>query len=129
MRLTGNIFLDVLLTVLYAFLVMILFNLANIYYLRKQSINLWYALAGSIVFFAAALGVLFYYPNGLWHLVPLTISLFAFLWFIDLRRRGKRRKADKQIVMKPKAKPNRARQVTGGAAAPAQPAAKPKKKK
>ena len=42
MRLTGNIFLDVLLTVLYAFLVMILFNLANIYYLRKQSINLWY---------------------------------------------------------------------------------------
>lgn len=109
MRLTNNLILDVILTVLYAFLVMIAFNLANIYYLRKVSMNKWYVLAASIVLFGAALALLAYYPNSLWHLIPLTFSLFAFLWFFDLRRKLKIKKTTKQIVMKPKAKPNRAK--------------------
>ncbi len=111
MRLTGNIILDLLLTVIYAFVVMILFNLVNIYWLKKRPINPYIALGGAVAFFLGALAVLYYQPNGLWHLIPLTVSLFAFLWFIDLRRRNKRKKVEKQIVNRPKAKPNRAKLV------------------
>ncbi len=131
MRLTGNLILDVILTIVYAFIVMILFNLANIYFLRKHTINKWYMLAAAVVMFGGALAVLFFYPNGLWHLIPLTLSLFAFLWFLDLRRRKTLKKSDRQIVMKPKAKPNRAKQLSksNASAAEAKPTAKSAGKK
>lgn len=114
MRLTGILILDIILTVLYALVVMILFNLANIYYLRKQVINKWIMLAVAVILFGGALALLYFYPNGHWHLIPLTLSLFAFLWFIDLRRRNIviAKKAEKQVVIKPKPKPNRAKQLS-----------------
>ena len=112
MNFTNNIILNVLLTVLYAFAIMIIFNLLNIYFLKKYTFNKWIALGVSLVLFVATLVLVGYYPTGLWHLIPLTISLFAFMWFIDLRRRYKPNKNTKKFVMKPKAKPNRATQVT-----------------
>ena len=112
MNFTNNIILNVLLTVLYAFAIMIIFNLLNIYFLKKYTFNKWIALGVSLVLFVITLVIVGYYPTGLWHLIPLTISLFAFMWFIDLRRRYKPNKNTKKFVMKPKVKPNRATQVT-----------------
>lgn len=111
MRLTGILILDIILTVLYALIVMILFNLANMYYLRKHVINKWIMLAIALVMFAGTLALLYFYPNSFWHLIPFTLSLFAFLWFIDLRRRKINQKPEKEIVIKPKPKPNRAKQL------------------
>lgn len=111
MRLTGILILDIILTVLYALIVMILFNLANMYYLRKHVINKWIMLAIALVMFAGTLALLYFYPNSLWHLIPFTLSLFAFLWFIDLRRRKMIQKPEKEIVIKAKPKPNRAKQL------------------
>lgn len=112
MNFTNNVILNVLLTVLYAFAIMLLFNLVNIYFLKKYSFNKWIALGISLVLFVVTMVIVGYYPTGLWHLIPLTISLFSFMWFIDLRRKFKPKKNEKKFVMKPKAKPNRARQVT-----------------
>lgn len=112
MNFTNNIILNVLLTVLYAFAIMIIFNLVNIYFLKKYTVNKWIALGISLALFAVSLVLVGFYPTGAWHLIPLTISLFSFMWFIDLRRRYKPAKNAKKLVMKPKAKPGRARQVT-----------------
>lgn len=112
MNFTNNVFLNVLMTVLYAFAIMFLFNLVNIYFLKKYVINKWIALGVSLALFVVSIVWVGFYPAGLWHLIPLTISLFAFMWFLDLRRRFKPKKNEKTFVMKPKAKPNRARQVT-----------------
>jgi hypothetical protein len=111
MRLTGILILDILLTVLYAFIIMILFNVANMYFLRKHVINKWIMLAIALVMFGGTLALLYFYPNSYWHLIPFTLSLFSFLWFIDLRRRKMNQKPEKEIVIKPKPKPNRAKQL------------------
>lgn len=128
MRLTNNLFLDLLLTVLFAFLIMIAFNFANIYYLRKRTFNKWYILAAAAVLFGVSLILLGLYPSTLWYGIPLAVSLFAFLWFIDLRRRVKTKKDEKQIVMRPKAKPNRARKMTNHSEEPKGPKAGHKRK-
>lgn len=112
MRLTNNLFLDLLLTVLFAFLIMIAFNFANIYYLRKRAFNQWYILGAAVMLFVLSLILLGVYPASLWYAIPLALSLFAFLWFIDLRKRVKTKKTEKTIVMRPKAKPHRARKVS-----------------
>ncbi|PKK39385.1 hypothetical protein ABB02_01618 [Clostridiaceae bacterium JG1575] len=109
MNFTNSLILNILLTIIYAMVVMIGFNLANIYFLRKKRPNHWLMLGIAVALFAGALVLLAYFPKALWHLIPLTVSLFAFLWFIDLKRRPAPKNVDKPIVRKPKAKPNRAR--------------------
>lgn len=118
MNFTNNIILNILLTVLYAFAIMIIFNLVNIYFLKKYNLNKWIALGVSIALFFVSLLIVGYYPSGAWHLIPLTISLFAFMWFIDLRRKFKSTKNTKKVVMKPHVKPNRAKKVTKTDATP-----------
>lgn len=110
MNFTNNMFLNVLLTVLYAIVVIFGFNLLNIYFLKKLNINKWLMLGVAVATLALSLYLVMIYPEGLWHLIPLTISLSAFMWFMDLRRksRNKSRKAEKKIVNKPKPNPKRA---------------------
>lgn len=128
MNFTNNVFLNVLLTVLYVLAVIILFNLAHIFYLKKFRIHKWVMLGVALGTFALTFILILYFPKGLWHLIPLTISLSAIMWFLDLRRRGHTlsRKAGKQIVNKPKPNPRRAQ--SGGATAGQSPATTPKAK-
>lgn len=111
MNFTNNTFLNILLTVVYALVILFGFNIANIYYLKKLKINKWLMLTIAVVGLALALFLVINDPQSLWHLIPLTISLIAFMWFLDLRRRDrfKSRKTDKKIVNKPKPNPRRAK--------------------
>lgn len=128
MNFTNSIILNVLLTILYAFAIMIIFNLANIYFLKKYNLNKWIALGISIATFLISLVIVGYYPTGAWHLIPLTISLFAFMWFIDLRRKFKSTKNMKKVVMKPHVKPSRAKIAPKADIKPAAPQPKKNKK-
>lgn len=113
MNFTNNMFLNVLLTVIYAIVVIFGFNLLNIYFLKKLNINKWVMLGAAVATLALALFLVIRDPDSLWHLIPLTLSLSAFMWFLDLRRRSrsKSRKAEKKIVNKPKPKPKRAQMI------------------
>lgn len=113
MNFTSNMFLNVLLTVIYAIVVIFGFNLLNIYYLKKFDINKWVMLGAAVLTLALALFLVIQDPDSLWHLIPLTLSLSAFMWFMDLRRRSrnKSRKTEKKIVNKPKPNPKRAKMI------------------
>lgn len=115
MRFTGILFVDLLLTIVFALVVMIGFNLLNIYYLKDLKINPWIPFAGGLVFFILALVLLNMLPKTLWYGIPLTIGLFLLLWFIDAYRKEKARKKiqskERQYVRKPKPNPNRAKRL------------------
>ena len=71
----------------------------------KVKINKWIPLVIAIVFFIAQilLGTTNKYLSS-------GLSIFAvlfFLWFMDITQTGGPKKKEKQIVIKPKAKPNR----------------------
>ncbi|AWK51179.1 hypothetical protein DIC82_09170 [Clostridium beijerinckii] len=71
----------------------------------KVKINKWITLAIAIVLFIAQ--ILMGTTNKY---ISSVLSIFAvlfFLWFMDITQRGGPKKKEKQIVIKPKAKPNR----------------------
>ncbi len=113
MRITPWFALDILLMVLFSFGVMILFNIANIYYLKKLRINKWILLGISIGLII--LSQVFTYYNYRWFisLIPFLLGIFFLVWFFDVHRNPKLKKAaeEKQIINRPKAKPNRAKKA------------------
>ena len=85
--------------------IVVAYVLAKKYIFGKVRIIKWIPLSISIVLFAAQIFVgqtNKYLSSGL--------SVFAvlfFLWFMDIMQTGGPKKRDKQIIIKPKAKPNR----------------------
>ncbi|AGX42278.1 hypothetical protein [Clostridium saccharobutylicum] len=73
----------------------------------KVRINKWIPLSIAIVLFIAQM---FLPTNNVYvrYILPLFPVLF-FLWFMDIMQTGKAKKNEKQIIIKPKAKPNRVR--------------------
>ncbi|MFB0918361.1 MAG: hypothetical protein QMB63_04730 [Clostridiaceae bacterium] len=110
MTFTSSPILNILIMILIALAIIVGFNLANIYYLKKLNVNKWLLLGIAIVTFVIAFALSSAYPNTWWQLIPLVISLSCFMWFIEVRRRkDKSPKDSKKVVMKAKAKPNRAK--------------------
>ncbi len=110
MTFTQSPLLNILIIVLIALAIIIGFNLANIYYLKKMNVNKWILFAIAFVSFAISFVLSIYYPTSPWQILPLVVSLFTFLWFMEVRRRPvKGDKNAKPVVMKPKAKPSRAK--------------------
>jgi len=75
------------------------------YVFTKVRINKWIPLAIAIVLFAAQI-----FLGAMNRYVTIVISIFAvifFLWFMDIMQTGGPKKKEKQIEIKPKAKPNR----------------------
>lgn len=113
MRFTPWIGLDILIIFLLTFGIIIAFNIANIYYLRKLDMNKWLALGISIAFVILS-QVLSYKGAGLAATLPaFLIGIWFIVWFFDLHRNPKVKvnKNEKKIVMKPKAKPHRVKKV------------------
>ena len=85
--------------------IVVAYVLAKKYIFGKVRIIKWIPLSISIVLFAAQIFLgqtNKYLSSGL--------SVFAvlfFLWFMDIMQTGGPKKRDKQIIIKPKAKPNR----------------------
>ena len=75
------------------------------YVFTKVRINKWIPLAIAIVLFAAQI-----FLGAMNRYVSIVIFIFAvifFLWFMDIMQTGGPKKKEKQIEIKPKAKPNR----------------------
>ena len=71
----------------------------------KVRINKWIPLSITIVLFIAQM---FVGPTNKYLSTGLSIfAVLFFLWFMDITQTGGPKKQEKQIVIKPKAKPNR----------------------
>ena len=71
----------------------------------KVRINKWIPLSIAIILFVAQI-----FLSATNKYISAGISIFAvlfFLWFMDITQTGGPKKKEKQIVIKPKAKPNR----------------------
>ena len=85
--------------------IVVAYILAKKYIFGKVRIIKWIPLSISIVLFAAQI-----YLGQTNKYLSSGLSVFAvlfFLWFMDIMQTGGPKKRDKQIIIKPKAKPNR----------------------
>ena len=100
-----NLLTTIILFVLMLIVILVAYALCKRYIFGKVRINKWIPLSIAIILFAAQIFVgqtNVYVSSGL--------SIFAvlfFLWFMDITQKGGPKKKEKQIVIKPKAKPNR----------------------
>lgn len=101
-----------ILTTILLFLVMLIiifgaYTLCRKFIFGKVRINKWIPLSISIVLFTIQI-----FLNTVNQYAAAGVSIFAvlfFLWFMDITQKGGPKKKEKQIVIKPKAKPNRAK--------------------
>jgi hypothetical protein len=114
---------------LFAAVVLVVYNLLKVYVLSKVKINKWIVFAIAVIvlilpnLLAGPLG-LNIQNNLLWVYGPSSIFIILFLWFVDLsgwnNRRGRsstsaptvgfgKKDKKKDVVIRPKAKPNRAK--------------------
>ena len=93
--------------------IMVAYVLCKKYVFSKVRINKWIPLAIAIVLFVAQ--ILLGSIEALQSInkyATIVISIFAvifFSWFMDIMQTGGPKNKEKQIVIKPKAKPNRAK--------------------
>lgn len=105
--------MSILMSILY-FVVMLaivfgLYILGKEYVFNKVRVNKYIPLAVAIILLIIQmLGVIKISWIGI-ILTPITVV--AFLWFLDIQQTGGARKAEKKIVIKSKAKPNRAKNL------------------
>lgn len=108
-----DFFMTILSFVLMFAVIMVAYVLCKKYVFSRVRINKWIPLAIAIVLFVAQIflgTVEFLQPISKY--ATIVISIFAvifFLWFMDIMQTGGPKKKEKQIVIKPKAKPNRAK--------------------
>jgi len=99
-----------LVTTILSFLLMLaiiiaVYLLSKRYIFSKVRINKWIPLSIAIVLFL--IQILLGATN---RYITTVVSVFAvsfFLWFMDITQTGGPKKKEKQIIIKPKAKPNR----------------------
>lgn len=116
LKFTPYIWLDIIIYVLLAFLVMIAYNVAQIYYLRKLKPNKWLLLGLTVVVILLSSYLSARFNLAFIALIGVVLAIFLMLWTFE---RFKDKKSDiktdikgkkvKEIVNKPKAKPNRAK--------------------
>ena len=100
-----NTFLSIGMMIVFAIIVLVIFNLLKIFVLSKLNINKWIVLTLAIISFIISLlgGTL----NNYFTLIFSGIFLIFMMWFIDLLQYNSNNKKEKKIKIKPKAKPNR----------------------
>lgn len=96
-------------TVAFAVIMLIAFNLLNVFVFSKIRANKWIVLGAAILaFFLPALLGVNLQGNIFFSLLQSGVFVILFLWFMDISGFGKRRAAkSEKIVIRPKAKPNR----------------------
>jgi len=94
----------------FAIVIIILYNVARKYLLSKVKVNKWVILIAAILVFV--LGGFLPQKNRFLNYIPSGVFVVLLLWFLDLQGWGAARYKKKltkknQVVIKPKAKPNR----------------------
>lgn len=100
-----NILTTILLFLLMLIVIFAAYTLCKKYIFGKVRINKWIPLSISVVLFIIQM-----YLNSVNKYAATGVSIFAvlfFLWFMDINQTGGPKKKEKQVVIKPKAKPNR----------------------
>lgn len=117
-RFTSNLVLDILIYVLIAFLVMLAFNIAQVFYLRKYKPNKWVLLVALVLVVVGSSFIAQTYSLWWVGLVGIIVALFLMLWTFERFRdknvigsKNSKGKVQKEIINKPKAKPNRAKKL------------------
>lgn len=110
---------------LFTIIIIVAFNVLNKYVLSKIKINKWIVLSLTIVMFFAPYVLTMYIKSSVLVLFLQGFFVIFLLWFMDLsgfmKKRqntkavraaySKKKKNDRNDVIKPKAKPNRAKQT------------------
>ncbi|WP_235829995.1 hypothetical protein [Clostridium mediterraneense] len=110
-----NILYTVLMTVGLAILIFVGYSLLSRYVFSKVAVNKWILLAIAVIIF-----IISFIIPGTGSTIEITkvlitgIAAIFLFWFLDVSRSGNPRikKAQKKIVIKPKAKPNRVKNKT-----------------
>lgn len=100
-----NIFITIITFILMLVIALAAYALCRKFIFSKVRINKWIPLTIAIILFIIQI-----FAITLNQYVRSAISLLAvlfFLWFMDIMQGGGPKKKEKQIVIKPKAKPNR----------------------
>jgi hypothetical protein len=104
--------------IFFAIIFLVVYNQLKIHVLSKLHPNKWVILGLSIVSFFVPTGIAAYFKyniNGtVWQYVQSAVFIVLFLWFIDLKsgaiykvhNKGTTKKSN-DVVIRPKAKPNR----------------------
>lgn len=102
-----DFFMTILSFILMFAVIMVVYVLSKKYVFGRVRINKWIPLAIAIVLFVVQI-----FFGAVNKYLTIVLSIFAvifFLWFMDIMQTGGPKKKEKQIVIKPKAKPNRAK--------------------
>ena len=100
-----GIFLSILSFVIMLAVMIVAYALCRKYVFTKVRVNKWIPLAIAIILFIVQLTI-----GNTNKYLNMGLSIFTvlfFLWFMDILQTGGPKKKEKQIVIKPKAKPNR----------------------
>ncbi len=97
----------VLLVLIAAVVGVILYNLLNVYLLKKINVNKWIVLGISVlVFFLPIVFSTLNFNANVMTILQSMLFVILLLWFFDLNSKGQI-KREKQIKIKTKAKPNK----------------------
>lgn len=91
----------------FGLLILIIYNLLRIFVLSKLNANKWIVLAAAVLVFFLPLLFEINMNTTIASLVQSGLFVILFLWFMDLSGFNNRRSKKKEVVIKPKAKPNR----------------------
>ena len=100
-----EIFKSVVTFVLLFVIILIAFSACKMYLFKKIRINKYIPLAIGVVLFI--LQLLFAKGNRILNYALSILAVLFFLWFIDIMQTGGPKKKEKNITIRPKAKPNR----------------------
>ena len=103
-----------ILITIFSFLVMLavvagLYFLLKKYVFPKVRINKYIPLAVAVILLIIQMtGKM---PNSIVGMIATPVIVLSFLWFMDIQQTGGPKKTEKKNVIKPKAKPNRAKHL------------------
>lgn len=105
----GNILSVILSFVILLALVFVSFTLGRKYVFSKVRINKWIPLSIAVVLFI--LQVIVKSQNILVNIGLPVVTVWFFMWFIDIQSTGGPKQKEKKIEIRPKAKPNRVKHM------------------
>ena len=98
--------------IFYTVIALVVYNVLNMFVLSKYNPNKWIilgiALAILIIPTAINIGNHTTFSGTIWQYVQSSVFIVFALWFFDLMKSGKK-KIEKKVIIKSKAKPNRAK--------------------
>ncbi|MBK1813691.1 hypothetical protein JHL18_24035 [Clostridium sp. YIM B02505] len=98
------------LLLLFAIIVLAIFNLLKIFVLGKLNVNKWIILVVAAVVFILpiALGI---QGNMVANLLSSGIFIILLLWFMEIHQAKNKKKQENKVTIRPKAKPNRVKNM------------------